>query len=112
MKTTLHYSEKMTFCVAGLGIMAQFDAGCITLEAALEYAQAIFDDKTLFNGESVEYIHIINSETGELIAECEADKEIPLNTEVWPTANEIFDDWGFNEDMGYDPYLGCYSDDC
>lgn len=21
-------------------------------------------------------------------------------------------DWGYNEDMGYDPYLGCYTDDC
>ena len=21
-------------------------------------------------------------------------------------------DWGFNEDMGYDPYMGCYTDDC
>lgn len=103
MKTTLHYSEKMTFCVAGLGIMAQVDAGYTTLEAALEYAQAIFDDKTLFNGESVESVHIINSETGELIAECEAESHEEINLDL---------DWGFNEDMGYDPYLGCYSDDC
>lgn len=21
-------------------------------------------------------------------------------------------DWNYNEDMGFDPYLGCYSDDC
>ena len=21
-------------------------------------------------------------------------------------------DWGYNEDMGFDPYLGCYTDDC
>ena len=21
-------------------------------------------------------------------------------------------DWGFNEDCGYDPYMGCYTDDC
>ena len=21
-------------------------------------------------------------------------------------------DWGYNEDMGFDPYMGCYSDDC
>lgn len=21
-------------------------------------------------------------------------------------------DWGYNEDMGYDAYLGCYTDDC
>lgn len=22
------------------------------------------------------------------------------------------EDWGYNEDMGFDPYLGCYTDDC
>ena len=22
------------------------------------------------------------------------------------------DDWDYNEDMGFDPYMGCYSDDC
>ena len=21
-------------------------------------------------------------------------------------------DWGYNEDMGFDAYLGCYTDDC
>ena len=21
-------------------------------------------------------------------------------------------DWDYNEDMGFDPYLGCYTDDC
>lgn len=21
-------------------------------------------------------------------------------------------DWGFNEDTGFDPYMGCYTDDC
>ena len=21
-------------------------------------------------------------------------------------------DWGYNEDCGFDPYLGCYTDDC
>lgn len=22
------------------------------------------------------------------------------------------EDWDYNEDMGFDPYLGCYTDDC
>ena len=28
--------------------------------------------------------------------------------------NEVVDDcdWGYNEDMGYDPYEGCYTWDC
>jgi hypothetical protein len=42
---------------------------------------------------------IINIETGEV---------------VWNAANREDDDpdWGYNEDMGFDPYLGCYTDDC
>lgn len=23
-----------------------------------------------------------------------------------------WDDWDYNEDMGFDPYIGCYTDDC
>lgn len=26
--------------------------------------------------------------------------------------DEVDLDWGYNEDMGYDPYMGCYTDDC
>ena len=22
------------------------------------------------------------------------------------------DDWGYNEDCGFDPYMGCYTEDC
>ena len=22
------------------------------------------------------------------------------------------EDWGYDEDMGFDPYMGCYTDDC
>ena len=41
----------------------------------------------------------IDIDTGEVVAEAaEPDSD--------------FEDWGFNEDMGYDPYTGCYSDDC
>jgi hypothetical protein len=25
---------------------------------------------------------------------------------------EVDCDWDYNEDMGYDPYMGCYTDDC
>ena len=26
--------------------------------------------------------------------------------------DDEFLDWDYNEDMGFDPYLGCYTDDC
>ena len=37
-------------------------------------------------------------------------------SKMWGTEDEDEDlddcDWGYNEDMGFDPYLGCYTDDC
>ena len=27
-------------------------------------------------------------------------------------ASEEAGDWDYNEDMGFDPYMGCYTDDC
>jgi len=110
MKTTLYYSEKMTLCVHALGMVANVDMGCKELREVLDYVQAIFDDKTMFLSDAVDVVYVINSETGELIAECEPDQ--PQDNEVWPTADEIFEDWGYNEDEGFDPYEGCYSYDC
>ena len=105
MKTILHYSEKMTLCVRALGITAMIDLGCKSLDDTLDYVDCIFNDATMFRAECVDYVHVINSETGELIAECIPDPE---------GSDEANDDpdWDYNEDMGFDPYMGCYSDDC
>ena len=103
MKTTLHYSTRMTLCVHSLGLTANIDLGCKTLDDALKYVDCIFDDATLFRCECVDSVHIINSDTGELIAECEPDGPIPVEDDC---------DWGYNEDEGFDPYEGCYSYDC
>ena len=40
----------------------------------------------------------IDMDTGEVVAEAAEPDDDP--------------DWGYNEDMGYDPYEGCYSFDC
>ena len=32
--------------------------------------------------------------------------------EMSPTLDDTDEDWGFDEDCGFDPYLGCYTDDC
>ena len=111
MKTTLHYSTFMTLYVYAYGMTAMIDLGCKSLEDTLDFVQHIFDDDTFIHGETVDTIHVIDSKTGELIAECEPDKEAN-DSESWPTPEEIFDDWGYNEDEGFDPYLGCYTDDC
>jgi len=107
MKTTLHYSTFMTLYVYACGMTATIDLECKSLEDTLDFVQHIFNDDTFIHGESVDMVHVIDSKTGELIAECEPDRE------SGPTAVDDFDsDWGYNEDEGYDPYLGCYTDDC
>jgi hypothetical protein len=46
-----------------------------------------------------EDVSIIDMDTGEV---------------VWCHTDDTTDDsdWNYNEDMGFDPYMGCYSDDC
>lgn len=51
---------------------------------------------TLFeNTKGASTVVCIDMETGEVVAEAADDP-----------------DWGYNEDMGFDPYMGCYTDDC
>ena len=105
MKTILHYSEKTTLLIGGLGITATVDLGCKPLDDTLGYVDCIFNDATMFRAECVDYVHAINSDTGELIAECVPDSKVS-------NENDYDLDWGYNEDMGFDPYMGCYTDDC
>ena len=55
---------------------------------------------TMFeNTEGASTVVCIDMDTGEVVAEAaEPDPD--------------FEDWGYNEDCGYDPYMGCYTDDC
>lgn len=112
MKTTLHYSTFMTLNVHALGMTAMVDMGCKPLNEVLDFVEHIFSNDTMFCGDYVEKVVVCDSNTGELIAECDPDKEINDDAESWPTPEEIFEDWGYNEDAGFDPYLGCYTDDC
>ena len=102
MKTTLHYSTFMTLYVYACGMTATVDMECKPLDEVLDFVQDIFKDNTFFHGDSVEQVCVIDSKTGELIAECVPEKAF----------DDAYDDWAYNEDMGYDPYLGCYTDDC
>lgn len=49
---------------------------------------------------------ICDFETGEVVATFKPD-DYDEDEEEEPDP-----DWGYNEDMGYDPYMGCYTDDC
>ena len=102
MKTTLHYSTFMTLYVYACSMTATVDMECKPLDEVLDFVQDIFNDNTFFHGDSVEQVCVIDSKTGELIAECVPEKAF----------EDAYDDWAYNEDMGYDPYLGCYTDDC
>lgn len=101
MKTTLHYSTFMTLHVHALGMTAMVDMGCKPLNEVLDFIDHIFNDDTMFCGKYVQKVVVTDTNTAELIAECDPDRD-----------DKTCDDWDYNEDMGFDPYLGCYSDDC
>ena len=101
MKTTLHYSTFVTLNVSALGMTATIDMGCKPLNEVLDFVEHIFNNDTMFCGEYVQKVVVTDTNTGELIAECDPDCD-----------DKTCNDWDYNEDMGFDPYLGCYSDDC
>ena len=105
MTTTLHYSTFMTLGVHSLGVVAYVDLGCKPLNEVLDFVDSIYNGETLFAPEFVETVFVTDSKTGELIAECAPDPKVSNEDNYDP-------DWGYNEDMGFDPYMGCYSDDC
>lgn len=52
--------------------------------------------------------------TYEEARELAAQREGRRIFEIWleDDDSDEGDDWDYNEDMGFDPYMGCYSDDC
>lgn len=81
--------------------------------------------------DSILNARVIDMTTGELLWDWESG--LPSSFILETTSDEAFDaflkvftadddvkrrdpddwdDWDFNEDCGYDPYLGCYTDDC
>lgn len=49
--------------------------------------------------DDISYVNVIDMDTGEVIHDRDS----------W---DEPDPDWGYNEDCGFDPYMGCYTDDC
>lgn len=69
------------------------------INEALAYAEEEID-----NRQQAILAHIIDAETGELYVTCSWDDEsIP---------EEDYGDWDYNEDEGFDPYIGQYTWDC
>jgi hypothetical protein len=108
MKTTLTYSAPFTLTITAVnGDVVTLDASCQSLDSILEYVNMISNDETpLFHGNGIALITVCDSTTAEIVAECRPDDELDFD-------NPNYDpDWGYNDDMGFDPYLGCYTDDC
>lgn len=70
-----------------------------TLQSAIDWAETMIDCRPI--SFEIDNIYITDVRTGEVLAICKPDEEEDPDS-----------DWGFNEDMGYDPYMGCYTDDC
>lgn len=77
------------------------------LGEAILWARKQIDESRVFD---IENINISDMNTGELLAVCTPD--IVSGPTAVEDEDDWDDDWGYNEDEGYDPYLGCYTDDC
>ena len=70
-----------------------------SLDDALAYAEEEIDVRC-----QATFASIWDSNTGELYASCSWDDE--------STPEEDYGDWDYNEDEGFDPYMGEYTWDC
>ena len=101
MNVEIMYATRCKASVSLLdGTSWTYDNRFNTLKEALEWAQEQIDGQSQFD--HIKSIVIVDVHTGEVLAECTPDED----------PYEGWDDWGYNEDMGYDPYMGCYTDDC
>ena len=93
MKINLTYGSSYDIVITTkTGDVFRYEIHNAPLQNAVDFAELIFD-----------------ANTGEILAECTPDPDY----EESDFENENYDsDWGYNEDMGFDPYMGCYTDDC
>ena len=84
-----------------------------TWEAPYEFAS--INDAMAYAEEQIDVIQqalgatIYETDTGVVLAHCAwEDDSDPEDLGYL----DDYSDWGFNEDMGFDPYMGCYTDDC
>lgn len=75
----------------------------LMIDDAVQCAEDILEGRYIFYPSQVEKVYIVDDDTGELLATCIHDEPKPVEDESWES---------FNEDCGFDPYLGCYTEDC
>lgn len=77
-----------------------------TLKEGADFISANIEDSL-----SIVSADIIDAETGEIVAIIEKEDEDSCDYEEEPYFGHDWRDDEFLE-FGYDPYMGCYSDDC
>ena len=107
MTTYIWYSTFATAMITTIwGNVYQRDLECHELQWFKTWAKdALEDDGCEIPSRMIVKITFIDN-NGELLLECSKDVDIE------PQEEEDWDDWGYNEDEGYDPYEGCYTYDC
>ena len=112
MKVELCYNDNLRITVHGHnGESWDYSYPIKDLDDAMLIAQQILDDDTnLIDGTAVTEIFVTSGRTGEIIAICTPDDDYEDDDDDEDSYDD--GDWDYNEDMGYDPYLGYYSDDC
>lgn len=110
MKTEICYGSHFEILINTTDERFSFDFGSGTLGQAIQWAELVFEGHhELLRATAIKEIIICDAHTGEILAECTPDSD----NEESIFENENYDpDWGYNEDMGFDPYMGCYTDDC
>lgn len=127
MKTYSYYSTFATALITTCrgNVYERYFYECHELEWFKDWAQmALEEDGIEIASKMISQILFIDSKTGELLLECARNvsgpTEVKTKNDPWDYVDydedeediDSDDDWGYNEDMGYDPYLGCYTDDC
>ena len=102
MKTEIMYATHCALTVVDrLGGHWELVPGFDTLKDALDCAEGIIDrEAMIWNARDIDTVFITDRETGEILAECAPN---------W--VEEPDSDWNDDCDyeMGYDPYLGCFT---
>jgi len=113
MKVTLTYGSSFDLIITTLDNVFTCEMHRCTLQDAVDYAESLFNDETCIHAHAIEKIMICDRHTGEICAECEPSPFCVGAEEYQEASLDSFDeDWDYNEDEGFDPYLRCYTDDC
>ena len=99
--------------------VAEFDASVVNLDTIINCALHIgdqFQHKITFATD----VAVVDANTGEIVWNYRDNVADGWHTNEkieWEDVICDQDDWidlheDFDEDMGFDPYLGCYTDDC